>query len=174
MKRLYVSMFVLLTVLVLAACGGNMDTPKNNGADEPNASENNEPVNADTNTGDLPNEAVTDEDMGVLMESLPFKKIDVEIKYKDDVEFEIEMKQKGSAVSAEVEDEVHGVDIDNDMEAFNYIYPKVKNLSVAQDTAKEDVISMILEAFDLPDDYEKFEAELTFSDGTEIEFKDVK
>src|SRR5699024_9110325 len=86
-------------------------------------------------------------------------------------EVEIERHDNGD-VKAEIEDELTGEDIDNDLEAFNKLYPLVKQLEMEQATDKEDVIQQVLDVFDLEDDYEEFEVEIKFDDGTELSYED--
>ena len=39
-----------------------------------------------------------------------------------------------------------------------------------KDTAEEEVIKEVLNAFNLPDNYQKFDLEIRFADGTEKEY----
>lgn len=167
-------MLIFSFSFLLIGCSNNDELNQNAEANN-HQSEPNHDVIAKEDTAAksaLPNEAVNKEDMRVLIESLPFNKMDVEVTYSDQKELEVEIKQReNSTVKATVEDELNQVDLDEDLEAFNYIYPRIKHLEISQESPKEEVIAMLIEAFDLPDDYTTFEAEFTFSDGTTVEYR---
>jgi len=54
------------------------------------------------------------------------------------------------------------------------LFPLVERLSITPETEREEAIREILAFFELSDDYEEFELELKFKDGTKSEFKDEK
>lgn len=184
------TVLILAMVFLLAACSNNNDpktddTPmNNNNVSDNNTSETNDDASNDVSNDAignndassdeaLPVEAATEEDMKILFESLPFTKVDVEVDYSNGQEFEVEMKQRNDgSLEADVDDEINQVDLEDDLQAFNYIYTRVKDLNIEQNTSKEDAIPMILDAFELSDDYVKFEAEFTFTEGTTIEYKE--
>jgi len=62
----------------------------------------------------------------------------------------------------------------NGPDAFNELYPLVKKLTIAQQTTKDKAVQEILATFNLPADYQKFELDIKFKDGTSLEFKDRK
>ncbi len=178
MKKTIMIFNACLLVAFLAACGAQNN--KTNEAQENNQTEENqdntpeEGTNSDNeNKNEVTEEAKNQDDMKKMMDDLYFKKIEIEISYGPNQEYkaEIEYHDNGD-IEAEVEDELNDVDINDDLEAFNSIYPKVKQLDVTQDTSKEEVIQQVLSAFDLGDDYEEFEVEITFNDGTKISFED--
>src|SRR5699024_11962166 len=85
---------------------------------------------------------------------------------------DLEIEQdEGRPIEAEIEDEVNDVYLKGE-EAFDELYPKVKALSIDKDTDKDEAIKDALETFDLDEDYEKFEIEITFNDGSELEYED--
>lgn len=105
--------------------------------------------------------------------SLDFRKIEIEIEYSNDQEFEIEIKEKKDGrIKAEVEDEINHIKIKDPLEAFNYLYPFVSELTISQSTSKDAAIREILEVFNMEKNYKEFEAEFTFRDGTSIEYND--
>ena len=59
-------------------------------------------------------------------------------------------------------------------EAIKQLEPILEKLNVKQDTLKEDAIKETLIGFNLPDNYVKFELEITFDDQTQIKFEDEK
>lgn len=180
MKKITIS--VLLFALFLTACG--QDNEQNNSMGESGNIENNssedllneeDAKDTDHQEGEstAPSKANNQEDMKKMMEELNFTEIEVEISYGKDKEFEFEIEHHSNGdIEAEVEDELNGIDIDNDLEAFNHVYPNVKKLEIDQGTDKQEVIKQVLEAFDLKDNYEEFEVEFKFEDGTKLSYED--
>lgn len=140
------------------------DQNDNSNADNDNAvNDNNNANNEDTDAND---------DMQKKMDELPYAEIELEVDYGKNNEYEAEIEQdEGRPIEAEVEDEVNDVYLKGE-EAFDELYPKVKALSIDKDTDKDDAIKDALETFDLDEDYEKFEIEITFNDGSELEYED--
>lgn len=118
-------------------------------------------------------EAEHQEDMKKMMASLDFKEVDIEVTYGKDKTFEIEIEHNGDGlIEAKVEDEVNGLDIEDDLQAFNHIFSDVKKLTIDRSMEKQDVIDQVLKGFDLSADYVKFKAEFKFDDGTKLSFED--
>ena len=79
-----------------------------------------------------------------MMDELNFDEIEIEISYGKDQEYEVEIERHSNDdIDAEIEDELNGEDINDDLEAFNKLYPKVKQLDIEQDTDKEEVIKQV-------------------------------
>lgn len=186
MKKFYLVTVMLVLSLVMAACGenndlGNLDnnndvvTPNNdvqeNNTGTPNNDDsmtNNDGVD-DTNQTETPVDN-TDDQVG-KMESLEYIHFELDVKYNNDQDYEADLELENNRVEAKVEDDLNGVEIGGDG-AFDLIYPLVEQLTIDQNTSKEDVISQVLDVFDLPTDYEEFDLEIKFKDGTEIEYDD--
>src|SRR5699024_477721 len=114
----------------------------------------------------------SDNDMQAKMDELPYAEIDLEVDYGKNKEYEIEIEQdEGQPIEAKMEDELNDV-YSKGEEAFNELYPMVNALSIDKDTDKETAIQDVLDTFDLDDNYEKFEIEITFNDGSKIEYED--
>lgn len=195
MKKVLQLSLTLMLVGFLAACGSNdnnnkqpeNNTPNNtvvdqNGVD--NNTINNEEVNEsnlnkndETNNGVNSNESVdsSDElDMNEQMSKLSFAEIEVEVDYGDDKEYEAEVEKKATGdYEAEIEDELTNTNLKGE-EAFNHLYPILEKLNITKDSAKEEVINEVLSAFDLEENYQEIEIEITFHDGTELEVEDEK
>src|SRR5699024_9938817 len=120
-------------------------------------------------------QAANEEDMKKMMEQLDFREFDLEVEYKDDKEFDVEIDhQSDGRIEAEVDDEINGVDIEDDLEAFNYLYPYVNQLKIDKEMDKQDVIDQLLDVFSLEENYVEFKVEFEFHDGTELKIKDKK
>lgn len=167
--------FLLSISLMLVACG--------NGQKSMNETEENQTPVSDT-AGEvvetqgppesLTNEAATKEDMQKMMEEIDYIDFELEVQYQNDQEYEVELEQKSDqSTKAKIEDEVNNINKVGE-DAFNDLYPLVKQLTITQQTSKEEAIQEILTVFDLPEDYVKFDLEIKFKDGTKIEFEDRK
>jgi len=169
MKRVLIFFTVATLTLLFSACGdGNNNNTDNINGDTSNSPE----VDSNGNSNQVEDDANAG-DMQEKMANLPYTDFELEVDYGPDQEYEAEIeqnKEKGE-IEADLEDELSGKDL-NGQEAFDEIFPLVEKLTISQETEKDDAIEQVLEVFDLDDDYEKFELEITFSDGTKIEFED--
>ena len=81
------------------------------------------------------------DDMKEMMNQLNFTEIKIEISYGHDKEYEAEIEEHNNGdIEAEVEDEINSVDINDDLEAFNHLFPLVQQLNIEQSIEKQDVI----------------------------------
>lgn len=163
---LFVSVFVMTTVL--AACGGNNDNGQQQDNDTSNSGE-----HTQMNEQQSGQQSDNSEDQKQKMDQLNFTDFELEVDYGQDQEVEAEIEIKNGVIKADLEDEINGENLDG-AAAFDKLYPMVQKLNIQKDTAKEDAIAQVLEAFDLNDDYEKFELEITFDDGVKMEYEDRK
>lgn len=171
---LFAITITLLATFTLAACGtANNDIQSNDQQDiteEENTVESKDPAtNDDSNTGTATD--ADQNDMQQQMEALDYTEFELEVKYAGDQEYEAKIDYDDGRLDADLDDDFTNVDIEG-KEAFDKIYPIVEALTIDQNTAKEAAIDEILQAFDLDSNYEKFELEITFNDGTKIEFED--
>jgi len=188
-KKFQMTLLIIGLVFLLAACGtkdvngdGNLDnnveneSPDQTELNDDNSTENEE--NKD-NVGNNENEskekedaAKSEEDMKGLFAELGYTKVEIEIEYDNDEEFEIEIKErKDGSMKAKVEDEINDIEIKEVLEAFNYLYPYIKELNITDAEPREEVIETVLRVFGMDEDYEKFEAEFKFTDGSSIEYE---
>lgn len=125
----------------------------------------------DTNTGTETSGDQTG--MKSKMEELDYAEFEIEVDYGNDKEYEAKIETDDGMLESKLEDELNNRKV-RGQEAFDEIYPKLKNLSFTKDMPKDEAIRNALEAFDLPDDYVKFEMEVTFHDNTEVSIEDRK
>lgn len=185
MKRLPLLTFMLLLSLFLAGCGNDNSENTDNGSqnspetDAESAPSDSGTTSTDSGASENSNSNSTDaasdqDDMKAKMDQLAFSEIKVEVSYGKDREYEAEIEQDpNQPLEAEVEDELNGV-YTKGKEAFDDIYPKAKELDITTDSTEQEIIDQVLSAFDLEPDYEKFEVDLTFNDGTVQEFENKK
>ncbi|MDN4606292.1 YusW family protein [Sporosarcina highlanderae] len=118
------------------------------------------------------NDTSNQEDMLRRMDELNYAEFELEVEYAGDIEYEVELEKKSiGTVKAKIEDSLNHVE-KNGTEAFDELYPLVQKLNISQQMDKEEVITEVLKTFNLPTDYTKFDLEITFNDGTKIEFED--
>src|SRR5690606_42112483 len=106
------------------------------------------------------------------MDEIDNVEFELEVEYGGDKEYEAELETNSAGtVEAKIEDELNHVE-KNGSEAFDELYPLVQKLTITQQTNKDEAIGEVLKTFNLPADYTKFDLEITFKDGTKIEFED--
>lgn len=180
MKKTYLVVIMLVLSLIIAACGQSND---NKGSDN-----NNDITTNDTgknNNSGAPNNDVTDntdqtegpaannDDKVQKMEGLAYIDFELDVKYDNNQDYEADLELENNRVEAKLEDNLNGTEIEGDG-AFDEIYPLVEQLTIDENTAKEDAIKQVIDVFDLPSDYNEFELEITFKDGTKKEYDDRK
>lgn len=105
------------------------------------------------------------------MKALGFSEIDISIDYPNRIDFEVEIdKNRQGNYKVELDNDISNKKLKG-MDAFNAILPSLEKLNITKDTKQEDVIKQIISAFELNEDYEEFEIEIIFSDGTKMEFE---
>lgn len=177
-------MFIMTFMLAgfLAACGSSND----NTDDNPMDTEQNDDMEMEDND-DVDDEKDTDDsaamnkdddttsdaaDKDAKMDELEFFEIQLEVEYTNGSQYEAEIdKESNGDYTAEVDDDINNQHLKGD-EAFDHIYPILEKLDITKDSSKEEVIDQVLESFELEKDYVEFEVEITFHDGTEMEYKD--
>lgn len=180
MKKFYLVATMIVLSIMIAACGQNNDNGNldgNNGVTtndgEQSKNDNVTDNGATDDTNQNQDQATASDDMVKKMESLEYIDFELDVKYKDDQDYEVDLELENNRVDAKLEDDLNGIEIEGDR-AFDEIYPLIEKLTIDQNTSKEDVISQVLDVFDLPTDYNEFELDIKFKDGTKVEFKDRK
>ncbi len=196
MKKILMMISMIFVMTFFTACNETNDSakPEKNNANaeqsdviEEGNSNSSEDANAIKNNGDNQagnnpegnsdnmTEAKNQDDMKEMMKQLNFSEIEIEVSYGKNKEYEFKIEHHSNGdIEAEVEDEINGIDIDEDLAAFNHLFPLVKMLTVEQGMDKQEVINQVLDVFELDRNYEKFDAEFTFEKGIKVEFEDKK
>ncbi|WP_153731456.1 YusW family protein [Sporosarcina obsidiansis] len=169
MKRLLISVVSIMT-LSLAACG--------NGTKEPTTEKDttNAPTSqpTDSTATDTAGKTESTDQMKTDMDKLSFSEIDVDVSYGKDKEYEAEIEQDlNEPIKAKVEDELNQVFLKG-QDAFDDLYPRVQQLQLTKDSTNEETIDQVLKAFELEANYEKFEVEIKFNDGSKLDIEDRK
>ena len=166
-KKIFIMIGALVMMLSVAACVNNNNpeneniSPRNQTNEQQNKNSSSSTVSADP------------EEMKQQMGKLDFREFELEVSYGKNKEYEAEIDLDNGVYTSELEDELNGVHLKGKV-AFDTIYPIVEMLTIDKTTNKTEVIKQILAAFELNDDYDKFEVEITFNDNSKIEFEDKK
>ena len=172
-----------LSLLVLAACGNNNDevtnTPEN--APTEGTTENNGTTN--DNNGNMTNDGTTNNNMNgegatttnntvtnANNNAFDFTHFSLDVEYANAQEFDVEYENEQSGVEASYEDNVNNNRYYGN-DAYDRMDPVFKTFKFNKDTSEDEVIKEVLNAFNLPADYQKFDLEVRFADGTEKEYK---
>jgi len=167
-------LFIFLSVFCissLTACGEQTNETDNN-TDQKNVTQNyNGKITHISNSNPL-QKTHEQYEMQSQMAKLDFSEIDLEISYGEQKEYEAEINHDNSGlIGGKVDDDINNEQLSGKV-AFDNIYPKVEKLIISKDTNKKNAIDQILKSFDLPADYNKFELEIVFNDGTKMEYVD--
>lgn len=107
------------------------------------------------------------------IETLPFYKFELEVEYRDDMDVNIELERNPSGnIDVEYLDARHGIR-SYGKEAFDLLYPKLKNLSIDETSTEEQALSKVIKVFELEDNYLELEMNVIFHDSTQLKV-DVK
>lgn len=167
MKKKLGMIFATLLLVVLTACGtSDEDT------NEPTDNTDDEATEDQESSDPADDESIEEDDKNTKMKELEFAEFELEVEYDDDKEYEAEIEKKPSGeYKSELEDELTNTHLKGD-EAFDHIYPILEKLSFGKDAPMDEVIDETLQAFELDANYDEFEIEVTFHDGTELEYED--
>ena len=180
-KLLPISSTLFAAALLLGACNSTANNDKviDTNRTEDSGTANETDAGTDTNTSngtDTSTGSETSGDQAAMMkkmEELDYAEFEIEVDYAEDKEYEASIEVDNGQLESKLEDELNNREVKG-QEAFDEIYPRLKNFTFTKDMPKEEAIRNALEAFDLPDDYVKFDLEVTFKDNTEISIEDRK
>lgn len=179
MRKLFI---MLIPILLIVACQSDNEPPEKEVDDrskaEQSASDNNVDEGSEETTDESgETEGGADEEldhaeyMDTKMEALNFYEFELDVEYMDGKEYELDIeKDDNRPYEAKIEDELNDVYLQG-REAFDEIFPKIEQLQISNDSEQVDVVEQVLNIFDLPDNYKKFEIEVTFNDGSELDFE---
>lgn len=181
MSRIILLLFSSVLFLGIIGCSMNEDDSPPPVEDEPTV-ETDEGTDDTTSEDDTSNDDTTSEDNTSKDEAAEedsdadahnYIDFELDVDYGENKEYDAEYELENGNVDAEIEDDLNNVKLEGD-EAFDKLEPMLKELNIEQNTSKEDAIKDTLTVFDLPDDYIKFDLEITFEDGTKVEFEERK
>ncbi len=129
----------------------------------------NAPTNTPTNVDDT-EEIVTDTTINTENNPFNFTHFSLDVEYANAQKFEAEFKNEASAVEAEFEDHIQNEHLKGNA-AYEKLEPYLASLTFDSSTQDSDVISQVLKAFNLSEDYVEFDLDVRFNDGTNKEYK---
>ena len=172
MKKLFIFIALLALSLVVVACG-TTKKDANKAPKEPAVEDTTTEKDEDKGTNLNQEESAGNQaDMQSKMDELDYTEFNLGVDYTNDVEYEVELeKNSDNSIEAEIDDSINNIK-KKGSEAFNELYPLVEQLTIVQETSEEEAIREVLKTFKLEDNYSEFDLEITFKDGTKIEFED--
>lgn len=99
-----------------------------------------------------------------------FQEVEVSITYPNDRDYEFEISKDDGIIEASLEDELSRRQLKG-REAFDFIYERMVELPIDKNEEFKTIRDKIISAFDLQEDYVKFDIEIIFQDGSVIEFE---
>jgi hypothetical protein len=172
MKQILFISLSVFCIALLTACGGQTNETDNTFQKNVTQSDKGEITNIND-----PNPLHNTHDqyeMKSKMAKLNFSELELEVSYREQKEYEAEINYDNSGfIGGKVDDDINNKHI-RGKAAFDSIYQKAKNLTISKDTNKRDAIEQTLKSFDLPVDYNTFDLEIIFNDGTELKYVDIK
>lgn len=160
---------VLCLLFMLAGCSGDAE-------DAANVQENGQAVEQeqtvdDDQTNGQENETTPQESKTQEAESpYPFIKFELDVDYKNDKDFDVEYDNEGNKLEAEIDDDLGNNHLFGE-EALAQLKPIFEQFTFDKDTTDDAVISEVIEAFEIDEEFYKFELEVKFKNGIEKEYK---
>ena len=174
MKKLSLIICMCVMTIFIAGCNNNDSSTKtdNNKTSENDnmqdtATENTEKDDTATNSTN-PNEGTS-----TNKSDYSFREFDLEVVYDNNKEYEASYESEKNGVEASIEDNLKNERIKG-TEAVDRLDPILKKLDIDVNTSEEDVISKVVSAFDLDSNYKAINVDITFNDGTEKEYTNIK
>lgn len=163
-KRTILAPLLFSSALLLAACGDDeqVTEPVNNDSQE-------QPADAGA-TEDASPEGGLDQE-SISGETFGFTEFDVSVDFpEDDDIIEISYEEDRDKVEAEYKNQLTEMDVSGN-DAMSEIEPGLSQLELTAETADDDVISQVIEAFGIEEGFTEIEIEIRFPDGTEKEYQ---
>ena len=111
--------------------------------------------------------------VGTTNAAFNFTDFDLDVEYGVNQEYDVDYENDHEGMEAEIKDD-KGNNRLRGNEAFEFLKPIFESLTFDQNTPNAEVISEVINAFKLDDNYRTFELEVTFTDGTKKEYKERK
>ncbi|MBM4763192.1 YusW family protein [Bacillus sp. B15-48] len=99
-----------------------------------------------------------------------FTHFDLDIDYSQDQDFDVDYENEHDEMEAEIKDD-RGDKSAKGNAAFALLEPMFEQFTFDQNTPDEEVISEVINSFNLDDDFQEFELKVKFLDGDIKEYK---
>lgn len=157
-KTSIIASLVLFSTLILGACGNTAE------------------VTTDTTNNDSSNDieySKTGEDPADIF-LFEFKKFELEVDYPNQEEaIDVNYEEKKDSTEAEFESIADDVDATSD-DAMAKLRPLLEKLELKEVMKDEEILTQIIKAFNIEDNYTKIEADITWDNGEEIKITSNK
>lgn len=163
-KKNLLAPILFSSVLILGACGDDEQVT------EPVNNENQgQPADAGGTSNASPEGGLDQDSIGG--ETFGFTELDVNADYPDmDDMIEINYEEDRDKVEAEYKNKMTETDLSGN-DAMDEIEPGLSQLELTTDTADDEAITQVIEAFGIEDGYTEIEIEVRYPDGTEKEYR---
>ena len=163
-KKILLAPILFSSVLFLGACGDDEQVT------EPVNNENQEqPADAGGTKNASPEGGLDQGSIGG--ETFGFTELDVNVDSPDmDDMIEINYEEDRDKVEAEYKNKMTETDLSGN-DAMDEIEPGLSQLELTTDTADDEAITQVIEAFGIEDGYTEIEIEVRYPDGTEKEYR---
>ncbi|MGM9945000.1 MAG: YusW family protein [Lysinibacillus sp.] len=174
-----IALIACCSLLLLGACNDNdeVTNPPDNAPSEDSTNNGNTNGATDSNNGNTTgatdsnnNQSSTNQ---MQTSNIPFSSFDLDVEYDQFKSFEVEYENEASGMEAKIKDELNNRKISGD-EAFQELQSRFEQFKFDASTSEQDVINEVLKSFELSDNYNEFELDVQFADGTEKEYNLIK
>ena len=176
MKKLSLIMCMCVLTIFAAGCNNNDDAQKNNQANDNQTTENNNGNDTATDNNNTNNQATdnnADTNTNKNDSAYSFRDFDLEVKYENNKDYEVSYENDNDGIEASIEDDRNNERV-NGNDAVDRLDPIFKKLDIDSNTSQDDVISRVISAFELDDNYQAVDIDISFNDGTEKEYRNNK
>lgn len=180
MKKQYLFLSIIIGMFILYGCNNDEEKVTNRTDDAPVEQENGNRddlgIGTDDQDDDMDDQNDDVDDDQVTGEGLQnagkihFTSFDLDIDYADNKEFDVDYENETDGMEAELKDTVKANEHLQGDAAFNRLKPIFESFAFDKNTPDDEVISQVLKAFDLDDNFIEFELEIDFADGTKKEY----
>ena len=172
MKRLLSILTICLLTFMVAGCG---DDNNGNNGNNGNQSANDNAANEQSNNTSNSNQENTDTgtNTGTTNNDVPFNEFSIEVKYPNNQEYEADYDHENNNVDASIEDDATNTRVTG-KDAAKQLGDILKSLDIDAQTSENDVITKVISAFGVSDNYQAIDVDITFPDGTEKEYRGTK
>ncbi len=171
MKIQFLFLFFILVGFIFYGCNNDEDKVTNPPDDAPAEQENsNRTDQLDDEVDNNQSSKDTNQNGMQNGREIHFTSFDLDIDYADNKEFDVDYENDTDGMEAELKDTVKGNEHLQGDDAFNRIRPVFESFTFDKNSPDDEVISQVLKAFDLDDNFIEFELEIDFEDGTKKEY----
>lgn len=184
MKKFMVLITITTLAFLIAACGTteedtNPPADNNAGETENNATNDQDNASNDQNNGNTDSGSATDNNATNNSDNVTtdtesdyaFTSFDLEADFEGTEDIvEVEYEQDTNETEASYRNETQGIQLRGD-EAMQELDSIFSTFDFDENTPKEEVLSTVLEAFNIPTDAQNVELDIEYAGGTEVEYQ---